>query len=65
MVAAVVIIGKINQRTLVVKVENWLNLDMYSIDAQDPYTGDTMVSLKSAYKVGWLIDEHGEPNYSF
>ena len=65
MVAAVVVIGKISQLTLVVKVEDWLNPDMYSMDAQDPYTGDTVVTLKSAYKVGWVINEHGEPNYSF
>ena len=41
------------------------NPDMYSMDAQDPYTGDTEVILKADYKVGWVLDENGEPNYSF
>jgi hypothetical protein len=65
MVSAIVIIGKINPDTYVVKAEDWLNPDMYSTDAQDPYTGDTKVILKADYKVGWVLDENGEPNYSF
>jgi hypothetical protein len=65
MVAAVVVIGKISQLTLIVKAEDWLNPDMYMFDGQDPYTGETLVILKADYKIGWLIDEHGEPNYSF
>ena len=65
MISAIVIIGKRNQETYIVKAEDWLNPDMYSMDAQDPYTGDTEVILKADYKVGWVLDENGEPNYSF
>ena len=65
MISAIVIIGKINQDTYVVKAEDWLNPDMYSMDAQDPYIGDTKVILKADYKVGWVLDENGEPNFSF
>jgi hypothetical protein len=66
MVSAIVIIRKRQpQHTYVVKVEDWLNPNMYQIDGQDPYTGDTAVILKSAYKIGWVLDENGEANYSF
>jgi hypothetical protein len=65
MVSAIVIIGKSNQLTLVVRAEDWLNPNVYTIDGQDPYTGDTHVVFKSNYKIGWVLDEHGEPNYSF
>jgi hypothetical protein len=65
MVSAIIIIGKYNQDTYIVKAEDWLNLNMYQIDAQDPYTGDTHVVLKSDYKIGWILDENGEANYSF
>jgi len=66
MVKAIVIIAKRQpQYTYVVQVEDWLNPDLYYIDGQDPYTGETAVILKEQYKVGWVIDENGEPNYSF
>ena len=65
MVSAVVIIGKRNQLTLVVRAEDWLNPNMYIIDGQDPYTGDAHVIYKPDYKIGWVIDEDGKPNYSF
>ena len=38
---------------------------MYVIDAQDPYIGEIAAIYKSNYKVGWIIDENGEANYSF
>ena len=65
MVSGVVVIGKSNQLTLVVRAEDWLNPAIYTIDGQDPYTGDTHVILKSDYKIGWVLDENGEPNFSF
>ena len=65
MISAIVIIGKINQDTYIVKAEDWLNPNMYSMDAQDPYTGDTNVILKADYKIGWILDENVEANYSF
>jgi hypothetical protein len=66
MVSAIVIIAKRQpQYTFIVKVEDWLNPGMYFIDAQDPYTGDTAIIDKSHYKVGWVLDENGEANYSF
>jgi hypothetical protein len=65
MVSGVVVIGKRNQRTLVVRAEDWLNPDIYTIDGQDPYTGDTHVIFKSDYTIGWVLDENGEPNHSF
>jgi hypothetical protein len=65
MVSAVVIIGKWNQLTLIVRAEDWLNPNMYQVDGQDPYTGDTHVILKSGYKIGWVLDENGKANYSF
>jgi hypothetical protein len=65
MISAIVIIGKRNKPTLIVRAEDWLNPNMYQIDAQDPYTEDTYVILKSDYKIGWILDEYGEANYSF
>jgi hypothetical protein len=65
MVSAIVIIGKRNQLTLIVRVEDWLNQNIYQIDGQDPYTGDTHVIFKSEYKIGWVLDENGEANFSF
>ena len=65
MIPAIVIIGKRNPITLIVRAEDWLNPNMYQIDSQDPYTGDTHVILKSDYKIGWVLDENGEANYSF
>jgi hypothetical protein len=66
MVAAIVIIAKRQpQYTFVVRAEDWLNPDLYCIDAQEPYTGETAVIYKNQYKVGWIIDENGEPNYAF
>jgi hypothetical protein len=66
MVSNIIIIAKRQpQQTFVVKAEDWLNPRMYVIDAQDPYSGDTAVILKEHYKVGWVIDENGETNYSF
>jgi hypothetical protein len=66
MVSTIVIIAKRQpQHTYIVKAEDWLNPGMYAIDAQDPYTGDTAFILKSQYKIGWVIDENGEANYSF
>ena len=66
MVSAIVIIAKRQpQYTYIVKAEEWINPDMYVIDAQDPYTGDTAVIKKSQFKIGWVIDENGEANYSF
>ena len=66
MVKANVIIAKRQpQSTFIVKAEDWLNPRLYCMDAQDPYTGDTAVILKEHFKVGWVIDENGEPNYSF
>jgi hypothetical protein len=66
MVSAIVIIAKRQpQYTFVVRVEDWLNPNMYQIDGQDPYTGDTRVILKSDYKIWWVLDENGEANYSF
>jgi hypothetical protein len=66
MISAIVIIAKRQpQYTYVVKAEDWLNPKMYCMDAQDPYTGETAVILKDQYKIGWVIDENGEPNYSF
>jgi hypothetical protein len=66
MVSAIVIIAKQQpQHTYVVRAEDWLNPSMYVIDAQDPYTGDTTAIYKTGYKIGWVIDENGEANYSF
>ena len=65
MISAIVIIGKTNPHTYIVRAEDWLNPDMYSMDGQDPYSGETAVIQKSAYKIGWVIDEKGEANYSF
>ena len=65
MVSAVVVIGKRSQLTLIVRVEDWLNPDIYTIDGHDPYTGDTHVFYKHEYKIGRVLDENGEPNYSF
>jgi hypothetical protein len=66
MVSAIVIIAKKQpQFTVIVKAEDWLNSEMYVIDAQDPYTGAIVVIYKSNYKVGWVIDENGEANFSF
>jgi hypothetical protein len=66
MVSAIVIIAKRQpQHTFIVKAEDWLNPEMYVIDAQDPYTGDIAAIDKSNYKVDWVIDENGEVNYSF
>jgi len=66
MISAIVIIAKRQpQHTYIVRAEDWLNPNMYSMDAQDQYTGDTKVILKADYKIGWVLDEHGEANYSF
>ena len=65
MISGVVVIGKRNQLTLVVRAEDWLNPNMYTIDGQDPYTGDTHVIYKSDYKIGWILDENGDLKYSF
>ena len=66
MVSAIVIIAKRQpQYTYVVRSEDWLNPDLYCIDAQEAYTGESIVIYKHMYKIGWLIDENGEPNYSF
>jgi hypothetical protein len=66
MVSAIVIIAKRQpQYTFVVRAEDWLNPNMYQIDGQDPYTGDTHVILKSDYKIWWVLDENGEANYLF
>ncbi len=65
MISAIVIIGKRNPITLIVRAEDWLNPNMYQIDSQDLYTGNTHVILKSDYEVGWVLDENGEANYSF
>jgi hypothetical protein len=53
------------QYTYVVRAEDWLNPDLYCVDAQDPYTGEAKVIHKHMYKIGWVIDENGESNYSF
>ena len=60
MVSAIVLIGKRSQLTLIVRAEDWLNPDMYIIDGQDPYTGETHVIYKHMYKIGWIIDENGD-----
>ena len=66
MVSAIVIIAKRQpQYTYIVWTEDWLNPRMYVIDAQGPYTGKIAAIYKSNYKVGWIIDENGENNYSF
>ena len=66
MVSAIVIIAKRQlQHTYVVRAEDWLNPRLYVMDAQDPYTGGTAVIRKDQYKVGWVLDKNGEPNYSF
>ena len=66
MVSAIVIIAKRQpQHTYIVRAEDWLNPRMYIIDVRDPYTGDTRVILKSQYKIGWVINENGEANFSF
>jgi hypothetical protein len=66
MVSAIAIIARRQPRhTYIVKAEDWLNPKMYVIDAQDPYTGDTAVIYKSNFKVGWVLDENGEANFSF
>jgi hypothetical protein len=66
MISAIVIIAKRQpQYTYVAKAEDWLNPKLYCMDAQEAYTGETAVILKEQYKVGWVIDEDAEPNYSF
>jgi hypothetical protein len=66
MVSAIVIIRKRQpQYTYVVKAEGWLNPDLYLIDGQEAYSGETNPIIKAEYKVGWVIDENGEVNYSF
>jgi len=35
------------------------------MDGQDPYTGETAVIYKHQYRIEWIIDENGEPNYAF
>jgi hypothetical protein len=66
MVSAIVINRKRQpQYTYVVKAEDWLNPDLYLIDGQDPYIGDTNPIIKDQYKIGWVLDENGEANFSF
>ena len=66
MIAAVVIIAKRQpQHTYIVKAEDLLTPKMYVVDAQDPYTGDIHVIQNATYKIGWVLDENGEANYSF
>ena len=65
MVSAIVIVNKRRNNTYLVRPEDWLNPRLYVIDAEDPYTGDTCVILKEAYRIGWILDEHGEPHYPF
>jgi hypothetical protein len=66
MVSVIVIIAKRQPPyTFIVRAEDWLNPRMYVIDAQDPYPGNTAVIDKSNYKLGWVIDENGEANFSF
>ncbi|MFZ5988637.1 MAG: hypothetical protein ACOYWZ_16140 [Bacillota bacterium] len=67
MVSSIVILKKDTQdrQTLIVKAEDWLNPDMYLIDAQDPYTNDTWPIEKDKYEIGWPLDENYEPNYNF
>jgi hypothetical protein len=66
MVSSIVIIAKRQpQYTFVVRAEDWLNPDLYCMDGQDPYTGETEVIYKNQYKIEWIIDENGEPNYAF
>ena len=66
MVSAIVIIAKQQpQYTYIVRAEDWLNPKMYIIDGRDPYTEEITVILKSQYKIGWVIDENGEVNFSF
>jgi hypothetical protein len=66
MISAIVIIRKRQpQHTYIVKAEDWLNPRLYFIDAQDPYTGDMEIVYKPVYKIGWVLDENGEANYSF
>lgn len=66
MVSAIVIIAKRQpQHTYIVRAEDWLNPKMYVIDGQDPYTEEITVILKSQYKIGWVINENGEANFSF
>jgi hypothetical protein len=66
MVSAIIIIAKRQpQYTFVVKAEDWLNPNLYCIDGQEAYTGESRVIYKHMHKIGWVIDENGEPNYSF
>jgi hypothetical protein len=66
MVSSIVIITKRQpQYTFVVRAEDWLNPDLYCMDGQDSYTGETAVIYKNQYKIEWIIDENGEPNYAF
>ena len=64
MIKAIVVIGKRNPKTYIVKAEDWLNPEMYMIDGQESYTGDTDPIIKAEYKIGWLI-ETASPVYSF
>ena len=63
MVSAIVIIAKRQpQHTYVVKAEDWLNPCLYVINAQD--LGRRVIQ-KADYKIGWILDENGEANFSF
>jgi len=66
MVSAIAIIAKRQpQYTCVARAEDWLNPDLDCITVQEAYTGQSMVIYKCIYKIGWVIDENGKPNFSF
>jgi hypothetical protein len=66
MISKIIIISKRQpQYTCVVRAEDWLNPDKDCIEVQEAYTGESIVIYKCMYKVGWVIDGKGKPNFSF
>jgi hypothetical protein len=60
MTQAILVINKRDPKLrYFVRVEDWVNDNLYVIDADMPFTGDTMPILKSEYMAGGIIDENG------
>jgi hypothetical protein len=66
MVSALIISQKGNaRRRYIVRAEDWLNPEIYLIDAQIPYLGDTDVIQKSEYEISGFLDESGDEGFFF
>ena len=63
MIQALLVLNKRNPKLrYFVRVEDWVNDNLFIIDAQIPFTGDTDVIVKDNYAVGGAIDESGDEN---